>query len=210
MWLSSCGWHKIFGWYVQGGWMSVGHLYLCSFKTNPTKGLASPRQADSCLYRCMIGHSCGWVCLLTCAGREADGYSREYYFSSGRLKVLLLIRRFLCVETLQWNEHLRVCSTSSKMLNRIYPLMGVVNCAFGSICLAGRCIIVKFLQPNKILEDASLQEETWWLLSADASLKPGEKHVLCSLGLAPTSAGIAPGYWCKVHGLQRACIVLVG
>lgn len=28
--------------------MSIGHLnYICSFKTNPTKGLSSPRQADS-------------------------------------------------------------------------------------------------------------------------------------------------------------------
>lgn len=72
-------------------------------------------------------------------------------------------------------EHLHVCSTSLKMLNRIYPLMGIINSAFGSICLSGRCTIVKSLQANKILEGASLQEETWWLLSADASLKPGEK-----------------------------------
>lgn len=26
-------------------------------------------------------------------------------------------------------EHLRICSTSLKMLNRIYPLVGIVNCA---------------------------------------------------------------------------------
>lgn len=57
-------------------------------------------------------------------------------------------------------EHLRVCSPYLKMLNRICPLMGIVNCAFGSIYRIGRCTIVKFLQPNKILEDASLQEET--------------------------------------------------
>lgn len=38
--------------------------------------------------------------------------------------------------------------------------MGVVNCAFGSLRLASRSTIVKFLQPNKILGDASLQEET--------------------------------------------------
>lgn len=38
-----------------------------------------------------------------CVGRGADGCSREYYFSSGRLKVLLLVRRFLCVEALQRN-----------------------------------------------------------------------------------------------------------
>ena len=96
-----------------------------------------------------------------------------------------------------------------KMLNRICPLMWIVNCGFGSICLASRCTTVKFLQPNKILGYVSLQEETWWLLSADASLKPGEKHVLAWLGFAPTSAGIAPGYWWKVHGLQRAWIILV-
>lgn len=95
-----------------------------------------------------------------CAGKGSDGYSREYYFSSGRLKVLLLIRRFLLWRLSNEMEHLRICNTSLKMLNRIYPLMGIVNCVFGSICLAGRCTIVKFLQPNKILEDASLQEET--------------------------------------------------
>lgn len=92
----------------------------------------------------------------------------------------------LCGEFFVWRlsnemEHMRICSTSLKMLNRIYPLMGVVNCAFGSLRLASRCTIVKFLQPIKILGDASLQEETWWLLSADASLTPGEKHA-CLIG----------------------------
>jgi len=57
-------------------------------------------------------------------------------------------------------EHLCIHSTSLKMLSRIYPLMGIVNCTFSSVCLASRCTIVKFLQPNKILEDASGQEET--------------------------------------------------
>lgn len=56
-------------------------------------------------------------------------------------------------------EHLHIWSTFWKMLNSIYPLLGIVNCAFGSICVAGTCIIVKFLHPNKISENDSLQDE---------------------------------------------------
>lgn len=88
--------------------MSIGHFkYTCTFKTNPTKGLASPRQADSCLYRCFFSRaplqkwSQLWLSLLMCAGGAADCSSRENYSLSRRLKVLLLIRRFLCVETIQ-------------------------------------------------------------------------------------------------------------
>lgn len=46
----------------------------------------------------------------------------------------------LCGEFFAWSlsnemEHMRICNTSLKMLNRIYPLMGVVNCAFGALAL---------------------------------------------------------------------------
>lgn len=163
-WLFSCGWPNSFGWYFRDGWMSVEQLkYICSSKPNPSKGLSFPsRQIAVCTDAssqepfCRIGHTCGWVC--TCDGERGWGLFMGVLFFIREIKDTTIDLE-MALEILQWNGTPAHMQYFWKMLNSIYPLLGIVNCAFGSICLTGTCTIVKFLQPNKISENGSLQEE---------------------------------------------------
>lgn len=115
-----------------------------AYKQRQGKGLHLPgrqRAARLLLLRAFLWWwSPLWLSLLCVQGGGLVAIWGSVTFHQGDERYRYWSGNFFMWRLSNEMEHLCICGASLKMWDGMCPRMGLVNCAFGSVCLSSRCI----------------------------------------------------------------------